>query len=387
MKKFKRIFLVLIAFIVSIVIFYFVDLVSQNTRGPISSTMKEIQKALLGDSVNLQDSLSVQEVVSDTIKRKHLNVSIENLKNPKKILIGYSGSSISSIPAATMEMDNKLGVRNDIVQIYAAWGSKINEQFPKKQVSDIISVGSIPLVTWEPWLSDFSDEIPNQVILAKRETNPLKAIYSGVYDQYIRTWAIEAKRMKSPIYLRFAHEMNDPYRYPWGPHNNEPGDFKKAWIHVHQIFEEVEADNVIWMWSIHSAYSGYTDYYPGSQYVDIIATGILNFGSAVYWSKWWNFEELFAPHYNELSSFKKPIFIVEFGSLKVGGDRPKWYKKALNSIPQAFKNVKGIIFFNFPSDKTLTDKSVSWELEFESNELRTIQQILQNWKKSNFLNE
>lgn len=387
MKKFKRIFLVLIAFVVSTVIFYFVDLVSQNTRGPISSTMKEIQKAFLGDSVNSPDSLSVQAVVYDSIKRKHLNVSIENLKNPKKILIGYSGSSISSIPAATVEMDNKLGVRNDIVQIYAAWGSKINEQFPKKQVSDIISVGSIPLVTWEPWLSDFSDEIPNQAVLAKRETNPLKAIYSGVYDQYIRTWAIEAKRIKSPIYLRFAHEMNDPYRYPWGPHNNEPGDFKKAWIHVHQIFEEVEANNVIWMWSIHSAYSGYTDYYPGSQYVDIIATGILNFGTSVYWSKWWNFEELFAPHYNELSSFKKPIIIVEFGSLKVGGDCPKWYKKALNSIPQAFKNVKGIIFFNFPSDKTLTDKSVSWELEFQSKELRTIQQILQSWKKSNFLNE
>lgn len=387
MKNFKRIFLVLIAFVVSTVIFYFVDLVSQNTRGPISSTMKEIQKAFLGDSVNSPDSLLVQEVVYDTIKRKHLNVSIENLKNPKKILIGYSGSSISSIPAATVEMDNKLGVRNDIVQIYAAWGSKINEQFPRKQVSDIISVGSIPLVTWEPWLSDFSNEIPNQAVLAKRETNPLKAIYSGVYDQYIRSWAVEAKRMKSPIYLRFAHEMNDPYRYPWGPHNNEPGDFNKAWIHVHQIFEQVEANNVIWMWSIHSAYSGYTDYYPGSQYVDVIATGILNFGTSVYWSKWWNFEELFAPHYNELSSFKKPIIIVEFGSLKVGGDRPKWYKKALNSIPQAFKNVKGIVFFNFPSDKTLTDKSVSWELEFQSNELRTIQQILQSWKKSNFLNE
>lgn len=387
MKKFKRIFLVLIAFVVSTVIFYFVDLVSQNTRGPISSTMKEIQKAFLGDSVNSTDSLLVQEVVYDTIKRKHLNVSIENLKNPKKILIGYSGSSISSIPAATVEMDNKLGVRNDIVQIYAAWGSKINEQFPRKQVSDIISVGSIPLVTWEPWLSDFSNEIPNQAVLAKRETNPLKAIYSGVYDQYIRSWAVEAKRMKSPIYLRFAHEMNDPYRYPWGPHNNEPGDFNKAWIHVHQIFEQVEANNVIWMWSIHSAYSGYIDYYPGSQYVDVIATGILNFGTSVYWSKWWNFEELFAPHYNELSSFKKPIIIVEFGSLKVGGNRPKWYKKALNSIPQAFKNVKGIVFFNFPSDKTLTDKSVSWELEFQSNELRTIQQILQSWKKSNFLNE
>ena len=387
MKKLKRVFLVLIAFVASTFIFYLVDLASQNMRGPISSTMNEIEKTILGDSVKLSDSLSVKQIVYDTIKRKHLIVSIENLKSPKKILIGYSGSSISSIPAATMEMDDKLGVRNDIVQIYAAWGSKANEQFPKKQVSDIISVGSIPLVTWEPWLSDFSDDIPNQAVLAKRETNPLKAIYSGVYDQYIRTWAIEAKRMKSPIYLRFAHEMNDPYRYPWGPHNNEPGDFIKAWIHVHQIFEEVKANNVIWMWSIHSAYSGYKDYYPGSQYVDVIATGILNFGSAVYWSKWWNFEELFAPHYNELSSFKKPIFIVEFGSLKVGGDRPKWYRKALNSIPQVFKNVKGIIFFNFPSDKTLTDKSVSWELEFESNELRTIQQILQSWKKANFLNE
>jgi len=107
MKKLKRVFLVLIAFVASTFIFYLVDLASQNMHGPISSTMKEIEKTILGDSVKLSDSLSVKQIVYDTIKRKHLIVSIENLKSPKKILIGYSGSSISSIPAATMEMDNK----------------------------------------------------------------------------------------------------------------------------------------------------------------------------------------------------------------------------------------------------------------------------------------
>ena len=385
MKKFKRTFIVIMAFATSTVAFYFVDLASKNGHGPISSTMKEIEHAILGDTVRVQDSLIKESIDDDSIKRTALNAKLSDLKNQKKILIGYAGSNYTSVSKATVDMDNKLGVRMDVIQIYKAWGSKASEQFPKSEVKEIISLGSIPLITWEPWLSDFSDEIPNQSQQAKREINPLKAIYSGVYDSYIRNWALEAKRINSPIYLRFAHEMNDPYRYPWGPHNNEPGDFNKAWIHVHRIFDEVKADNVIWMWSIHSAYAGYDAYYPGDDYVDIVATGILNFGSSVYWSKWWSFNELFAPHYTELSSFGKPIIIVEFGSLKVGGNRAKWYAQALNSIPQTYKNVKGVVFFNFPTDNTLTDKSVSWSLEPDKKETKAIQQILKNWKDSNFL--
>src|SRR6185369_3819852 len=49
--------------------------------------------------------------------------------------------------------------------------------------------------------------------------------------------------------LRFAHEMNDPYRYPWGPQNNSKEEYIYAWQHVWQRFQKAGARNVIWTWS------------------------------------------------------------------------------------------------------------------------------------------
>ena len=68
MKKFKRTFIVIMAFATSTVAFYFVDLASKNGHGPISSTMKEIEHAILGDSVSSQDSLINERFNDESIK-------------------------------------------------------------------------------------------------------------------------------------------------------------------------------------------------------------------------------------------------------------------------------------------------------------------------------
>ncbi len=385
MKSIKRILLVLSALALASVSFYFIDKISGEGKGPISATMDKIEKVLIGQPTKRPTVTEGTNEKRDSVKLKTIgripfNPGISALKSPPKLMIGYAGSSINELVDATIDMDKKLDTRMDLVQIYSAWGSKPNEQFPKDQVSKIVQMGSVPIITWEPWLSDFSDNIANQPPKEAREVNPLKTISSGVYDNYIRTWAKEAKQINSPLYLRFAHEMNDPYRYPWGPHNNEQGDFIAAWRHVHSIFKQMGADNVIWMWSIHSAYENYQAFYPGDAFVDVVSTGILNFGTSVYWSKWWTFEELFAPHYQALANFGKPIIIVEFGSLKVGGDRDKWYGDALTAIPKLYKKVKGIVFFNYPSDNTLTDKSVTWELGPNQTVTQKIKSILKDWE-------
>jgi hypothetical protein len=381
MKSVKRVGLVLLAFCLGLAGFYMVQQASSKGSGPIQSTMERIEKNFI--RVPQPKDSVVKNLDSNVLKRREpLNLSLKDLRNPKKILIGYAGSSKGGTAASALEMDQKLGVRMDLIQIYTAWGSKASQQFPAKKVREILALGSIPIITWEPWLSDFSNDIPNQAAADQREVNPLKAIYNGVYDKYILDWAKQAAAMNAPIYLRFAHEMNDPYRYPWGPHNNAEGDFVKAWIHVHDIFKKAKAHKVIWMWSIHSAYDDYDSFYPGDEYVDLISTGILNFGTSVYWSKWWSFDELLANHYPSLSKYRKPIVIVEFGSLKVGGSRKKWYTDALTHIPKSYKNIKGIVFFNIPSDKTLTDKSVTWELMEGKEETKAIKDLLLQYKKS-----
>src|SRR5207237_3447208 len=188
-------------------------------------------------------------------------------------------------------------------------------------------MGSVPMITWEPWVVDFDERIrKNLPHIAEREYGSLGAIARGEYDFYIVPWAKGAAAFGKPLFLRFAHEMNDPYRYPWGPQNNTKEEHIAAWRHVRERFERAGARNVIWTWSPHVAYPYWDTYYPGSQYVDWVATGALNYGSVgQQWSQWWTFHEIFGSKYRRLASFGKPIMVAEFGSLAVGGGRWGWY--------------------------------------------------------------
>jgi len=48
-------------------------------------------------------------------------------------------------------------------------------------------------------------------------------VAKGEYDTYIQN-----RSMGRPVFVRLSHEMNDPYRYPWGPHNNSTKNFIAA---------------------------------------------------------------------------------------------------------------------------------------------------------------
>jgi beta-mannanase len=188
----------------------------------------------------------------------------------------------------------------------------------------------------------------------------------GDYDFYIDAWAAGAARFRKPFFVRFAHEMNDPYRYPWGPQNNTKEEYVAAWRHVVDRFRRAGATNVLWVWSPHVAYEYWDLYYPGDAYVDWVATGVLNFGPIAQWSRWWTFGEIFGTKYPRLASFGKPVMIAELGSLAVGGDRAAWYRDALQSIPRGYPAVRAIVFFNVRDDQTVTYQKVDWTITGDS---------------------
>jgi beta-mannanase len=191
-----------------------------------------------------------------------------------------------------------------------------------------------------------------------------------------------AKNYGRPFYLRMGHEMNEPYRYPWGPQNNSPQEFVAGWQHVHDVFTQVGATNVIWVWSPHPAYGYFDAYFPGTQYVDVVATGILNFGTSTSWSKWWTFDELFGQHYKELAAFNKPMMIAEFGSLKTGGDRTKWFGEAFRDFKKKYSLVNSIVFFHYKGDKTTSDKTVNWHIKDDPKVTAEIRKQIKNWPQS-----
>jgi hypothetical protein len=299
----------------------------------------------------------------DDVTRAYPRLDAAVLRNPQRMLWGAYDGALPDSFAGITALESRTGQPFAIVSFYQAWGDRPDEaEFPLRAVSTIDRLGSIPMITWEPWVKDFDETLrPNLPKPAEREYASLAAIARGDYDFYITRWATAAAQYRKPLYLRFAHEMNDPYRYPWGPQNgNRPDDFIAAWKHVHLIFQKMNATNVLWVWSPHISMPWFEYYYPGDEWVDWIGTGVLNYGDAAPWSRWWTFHQIVEKAYPALLKLHKPIMITEFGSVTSGGDAGQWYVQAFRDVHEKYGAVRSIIFFNQTRDVTLSATPLNW---------------------------
>ena len=291
--------------------------------------------------------------------------SVTALRAPESVLYGVYDGGFPNTFAGIEQLEARLGYRFPIISFYSAWGDKPTQQFPTRMVETIHHMGSVPMITWEPWVVDFDERLrTNLPPLAEREYASLAAVAKGDYDFYIVPWARAAAATKRPLFLRFAHEMNDPYRYPWGPqHGNRPEDFIAAWKHVHLIFQKMGATNVLWVWSPHISMPWFEFYYPGPEFVDWIGTGVLNYGTIAPWSRWWSFHQILEKAYPQLQGIRKPIMICEFGTLAQGGDMTDWYTQAFHHLGQTYGGVRAVILFNQTNDITLSPQQpLNWSI-------------------------
>ncbi len=304
------------------------------------------------------------------------------LRRPEVILLGAYDGGLPDALDGVVQLERSIGTTFPLVHFYSAWGDKPGERFPLRLVTAIWDMGSVPVVTWEPWLTDF-ENVHHQFLPLReaRDRHGLASVARGDYDFYIDEWAAEAARFARPLFVRLAHEMNDPYRYPWGPQNNTKEEFIAAWQHVVGRFRRAGARNVMWVWSPHVAHQYWDLYYPGAAHVDWVATGALNFGSVAYWSQWWTFRELFGMKYERLASFNKPIMIAEFGALATGGDRSAWYRDALADLPRRYPAVKALCFFNATRDQTVTYQQVDWSITSDGALVRLVADGVKSWKQ------
>jgi hypothetical protein len=306
--------------------------------------------------------------------------NIALLKKPSKMLLGAYDNDTKESFESIINLEDSLHTTLPLIQIYTAWGGKEEESFPVKQVKAILELGSLPVITWEPWLTAFDEEnYPNLPSMDKRDKHGMADVAQGKYDFYLKKWADDAKKIEKPIFLRMGHEMNDPYRYPWGPQNNSAAEFVAGWKHVHDIFKQEGTNNIVWVWSPHPAYGFFKEFYPGDAYVDYVGAGVLNYGTVASWSKWWSFDEIFGKYYPQLSAFNKPIMISEFGSLAVGGKRGEWFANAMDSLPQKYPAIKSILFFHFSEDKTTTQQVLNWYIKDDTAVTKVIARKIKGW--------
>ncbi len=258
-----------------------------------------------------------------------------------------TGLSISNDLNAINNFEKNSGKKVSVLLFYQAWRAADGEQkFPVGWMNFVRNQGSIPQITWEPWIGKAYPLANNEPEFA------LKNIIAGNFDGYIKQWAQAARAWRNPFFLRFAPEMNGAWT-PWseGVNGNKAGEFVQAWRHVYTIFKAVGATNVTWMWCPNINYPGSTnisELYPGDAYVDWTGMDGFNWGTTTQHSKWLTFSQVFSSTYNNILTItNKPIMIAETGCVEKGGDKAAWITNAYSiELPERFPLVKAVVWFD-----------------------------------------
>lgn len=237
----------------------------------------------------------------------------------------------------------------DIISFYIPWGEQENCFVSKPQMDSVYQNHSIPMISWEPWQSLFQEGN------TFHEKKVFQHIVSGKFDTYIETFALQMKQLDRPVFLRFAHEMDNPF-YPWSAKGeNSPEDFKNAWRYLVQKFKKLQVNNVIWVWNPWKA-TAIKTYFPDKEYVDWIGITALNYGDYNPPKRSYSFQEIYQP-FQQDSILKSniPVMITEMASLN---NQEIWLKKAIEDIKTKFPAIKAYVLFNSGLDKNLPDGSV-----------------------------
>jgi beta-mannanase len=260
-----------------------------------------------------------------------------------------------------------LGRRLDVLTVYDAFARQA--PLPSDLLDRITALGTIPMMTWEPW---------NPTGGAAQPLYSAAQIAGGRYDAYIATWAKQAAAYNRYFLIRFAHEMNGNW-YPWsvGQSGSTPADYVAAYRRVRRIFDDSGAAQVRWVWSPNVIINGDTDVisrcYPGDDYVDIIGVDGYNFGDNPG-HRWRSPTDLFGPTLNLAArlSQRNPLWITEVGCSDRGGDKAAWIADLLEFLKST--NIEGLIWFE--ADKI---GEPDWRLTSSSQTSLAAKRALSNW--------
>ncbi|MGE5827813.1 MAG: glycoside hydrolase family 26 protein [Micromonosporaceae bacterium] len=226
--------------------------------------------------------------------------------------------------------------------------------FDAGRLDAVAAKGLLPIVSWEPWDYQLRGRAASS---GEQPAYRLATIIDGRYDDYIRSWATGVATLPYPVVMRFAHEMNG-FWYPWceQANGNHPGDYVKAWRHVHDIFVAAGAHNVSWLWSPNVTYPGAApldELYPGDSYVDWI--GLSGYYGTAGHTSYISFDQIFDRTITELSEFtRKPIVVTETGATNSTGQQTRWITQMFQQLPR-HPEIIGVIWFE-------VDKEIDWRI-------------------------
>ncbi|MEO5681780.1 MAG: glycosyltransferase family 2 protein [Chitinophagaceae bacterium] len=235
----------------------------------------------------------------------------------------------------------------DIVSTYIPWGDSSICDVPVPLMDSIYAAGSVAMITWEPWQKLFTKKHTDSLEDGQQsEKNIFAKILAGEFDEYITRFSLRLKGINKPVFLRFAHETDNPF-YPWSSAGgNTPDEYKKAWVYVHHLFEKQRAVNVIWVWNPWNP-DTMEDFFPGREYVDWIGIDILDYAAYTPQKKSYTFSELYDSfRQHAMMTAGLPVIITEMGSLGSIEKKQAWLAAGLQAMKDRYPEINAFVFFN-----------------------------------------
>jgi hypothetical protein len=218
------------------------------------------------------------------------------------------------------------GIHHAIFFMYLGYG----RTFPAKFVTHMNDNGAAAQIAWEP---DSLDQVQD--------------------DDYLHEFAREAKASHTPIFLRFASEMNGD----WVPYNGNPAAYIAKFRLVAKVMH-AEAPNVAMVWCpFETPVRTIADYYPGPDAVDWVG---INIYSVPFWdndprrtAEWRNPADSLRFIYGKYAA-RHPIMICEYGashrSSLDGVERADFARDKLGelyaALPRVYPRVKAVCWLS-----------------------------------------
>ncbi|MEK8143557.1 glycosyl hydrolase [Streptomyces sp. M10(2022)] len=165
-------------------------------------------------------------------------------------------------------------------------------------------------------------------------------VASGTYDREIID--PQARRIKAygkRVFFSFDQEVDARVGDA-----GTPQEYVAAYRHIHDRFEQLGVDNVVWVWTV----SGYLkagelfeQLYPGDEYVDWIGMDQYNYFTCHRTTDWKEFDRSQRPTYDWLRaniSAAKPVMFAEFATVPDPADPDRqrdWY----TGIPESVRTM------------------------------------------------
>ncbi|MGN7797405.1 glycoside hydrolase family 26 protein [Leifsonia sp. 22587] len=301
------------------------------------------------------------------------------LVNPDKRYFGMYTEQAPFNWATFDATSAKVGVAPNMVGYFSGW----DENFRANAVTRAWQQGRMPLLTWE------SRPIGDANNVVDSPAYSLPKIIGGDFDAYLHQYAKDIVATGLPLAIRLDHEMNGNW-YPWSEsdgnggtiNGNNAGDYVKMWRHVHDIFQQEGAnDLVIWDWSPNivnklspslRSDTYLRSLYPGDEYVDWV--GVSGYLRPPYSANQaFTFDYTYKTTLDMLRAITdKPILLSEVGASEIGGHKAAWVTSFFEALGEPENSdVIGFSWFNLAITSYVQGERATndWRIDSRSDSL------------------